>query len=68
MQYQFAMIIPHILKLSVIRSFFRAVVQVNKSTLCGLLLWFFLFFIFFIGNKTFIEKTEHHVHDGKYSE
>ena len=29
---------------------------------------FFYFLFFFIGNKTFIEKTEHHVHDGKYSE
>lgn len=28
-----------------------------------------LFFFFFgIGNKTFIEKTEHHVHDGEHSE
>ena len=24
-------------------------------------------FFFLIGNKTFIEKTEHHVHDGEHS-
>ena len=26
------------------------------------------FFIIIIGNKTFIEKTEHHVHDGEHFE
>ena len=25
-------------------------------------------FFFWIGNKTFIERTEHHAHDGEHSE
>jgi len=47
-------------------SSFPARGQITKETICYYFTGYKFFFL--IGNKNFIEKTEHCVHDGKHFE